>query len=133
MCQSSGFGGINDQAGHWSVNHVPSTNLSGSTMDVLIWEILVVPSSTFWARYKLEIYFASTPPPHLAPSRPICQRGAFESVDLGGYHLGLTIIIMHDSIHCGSSNCAARCKRYLAVQSGFLCRGQYLVGGARCG
>ena len=28
-----------------------------------------------FARYKLEIYFARTPPLHLAPSRPIYQRG----------------------------------------------------------
>ena len=42
MCQSSGFGGINDQAGPWSVNHVPSTDLSGSNIDVFVWEILVV-------------------------------------------------------------------------------------------
>ena len=42
MCQSRGFGRINDQAGHWSVNHVPSTDLSGSNIDVLIWKILVV-------------------------------------------------------------------------------------------
>ena len=42
MCQSREFGGINDQAGHWSVNHVPSTDLSGSNIDVFVWEILVV-------------------------------------------------------------------------------------------